>query len=112
MVGAPTTTYVNETLEAHKHSPLKTQMTQDHSLVSAQTLLQEGCFGGRNQIENSLLCRRSNVPNVLVLGDIRRLLSRTAAVGGEAGGCPREAGAWNLRAPNVIASHIDVPHEV
>lgn len=47
-----------------------------------------------------------------MLGDIRRLLSQTAAVGGEPGGGPREAGVWNLRAPNVIASHIDAPHEV
>lgn len=56
------------------------------------------------------------MPNVIVLGDIRRLLSQAAAVVGDVGNGPPgvggEPGAWNLRAPNVLASHVDTPQEV
>jgi len=74
---------------------------------------QEGCFG-RKDVERNPQNRRTNIPNVIVLGDIRRVLSQDAAAESEAGSShgPREAGPWNLRAPNVIASHVDSPEEV
>lgn len=79
------------------------------------TVWQEGCFG-RKDTKSSAQGRRPKTPNILVLGDIRRLLSQTAAAGGDTGGglqgAGGEAGAWNIRAPNVIAAHIDTPQEV
>ncbi|CBJ32836.1 conserved unknown protein [Ectocarpus siliculosus] len=75
----------------------------------------EGCFGTKRN-GRSLPSRQSSMPNVIVLGDIRRLLSQAAAVAGDVGGGPPgvggEPGAWNLRAPNVLASHVDTPQEV
>ncbi|CAM9322343.1 unnamed protein product, partial [Hapterophycus canaliculatus] len=76
---------------------------------------QEGCFGRKQDIISSSQPRRSNFPNVLVLGDIHRLLHQTAGHGSDLGVGQRvdggEAGAWHLRAPSVLASHIDAPHE-
>lgn len=63
-------------------------------------------------------------PNVLVLGDLRRILPRSASDSGEregggggggggrggVGGGERER--WDLRAPNVVGAVIDAPPEV
>lgn len=102
-------------LGGHYLSPLNTKDVATTDDIGSPACfdenLQEGCFG-RKHVESSSQSRRSSVPNVLVLGDIRRLLCQFAAVGGDAGGGQREAGTWNLRAPNVLASHIDTPQEV
>eukprot|EP00903_Cladosiphon_okamuranus_P013127 g12243.t1 len=112
------TTYGNNTFASLRSIQLRI-LAPSHLLsdslereIARVVYTREGCFG-RKYTESSSQSRRSNVPNVLVLGDIRRLLSQTAAIGGETSGdgSTREAGAWNLRAPNVIASHIDTPHE-
>lgn len=70
-------------------------------------IVQEGCLGQKESSD-----RNSRQPNLLVLGDLRRLLSRTGNQGNGAAGHPGGGGKWELRAPNVIGAVIDMPQEV
>ncbi|CAM9149637.1 unnamed protein product, partial [Ectocarpus sp. 13 AM-2016] len=115
------TTYGKNTFSALRSIQLR-MLAPSHLLsdslereIARVVFSREGCFG-RKRNGSTSPSRQSSMPNVLVLGDIRRLLSQAAAVGGDVGGGPPgvggEPGAWNLRAPNVLASHVDTSQEV
>lgn len=69
---------------------------------------QEGCLGRKDAVRP-----HPPDPNVLVLGDIRRLLSRTTSIdeAGDARG-GRKGGVWNVRAPKVVSGVIKTPQQV
>lgn len=70
---------------------------------------QEGCLG-----QDDASHKQTRQPNVLVLGDLRRLLGQTASKD-KGGGDPRQnpgGSPWELQAPNVIGASFDAPREV